>query len=166
VGNRRHSATANSHLFNIYSLLTNTSRVVIDAPTTLMLYAGSVGCEVVWHKNNSFRDAYKIVEIQSDLELLNLMAPEVIDHNSLKDYSDKMLGQESLKSPEELRNLFGWEEGGTRRISFMKKSLLNLLRSPYRFFKSKKADFGYLPSWNSRSVRRHTYRERHDKPTT
>jgi hypothetical protein len=162
VGNRRNSATANSHLFNIYNLLSNTSRIIIDAPTTLMLYAGTLGCEVIWHKNNSFRDAHKVVEIQEDLELLALMESEVINSDLLQAFAGKALGIENVKSPAELRNLFGWDEDGSRNFGVVKDGLINLIKSPIRLYKSKETEFGFLPNWNSRAVRRHTYGEIQD----
>jgi hypothetical protein len=109
LGHRRGSSSSNSHLVRIFHLLMNSKKIVIDFPTSLALYAMSVGSQIEWLKNNSYEQGLTLCDKTQNLELKAILEGEIQDTDLLKRYSLKALGSENLKTPEEIRRIFRWD---------------------------------------------------------
>jgi hypothetical protein len=136
LGHRRNLSSANSHLYRLFDLLGNAKEVHLDFPSTLLLYAMTLNCEVYWIRNSSFTLAEKFAIEAENSILIELLGLEKINPYKYKQFAFDCLGKTSLKSPQDLRSIFGWSNTGlgiSQKI-YRKSSALAAL--PYRFTKN------------------------------
>ncbi len=109
LGSRLHSASADSHLFNMFWILNNSKRVILDVPTTALLYAISMGCRISWHKNSNYHKILRDSKEREDFNLIELLTLEGSISDQALEIVSHELGHESMKSPKEIRMLFHWD---------------------------------------------------------
>ena len=135
LGHRRNLSSANSHLYRLFDLLRNTKELHIDFPSTLLLYAITMNCKILWIKNASFALAQELAATVNNTVLIEMLNLEQIDSSEYIQFALDSLGKDSFKSPEELRKLFGWSPRGLSiRQNIVRKSA-TLAALPYRFTK-------------------------------
>ena len=135
LGHRRNLSSANSHLYRLFDLLSNTKELHIDFPSTLLLYAITMNCKVIWIENTSFALAQEFAVTVNNTVLVEMLDLKQIDSSEYMQFALDSLGKNSFKSPEELRELFGWSLSGLSiRQTIVRKSA-TLTALPYRFAK-------------------------------
>ena len=135
LGHRRNLSSANSHLYRLFDLLRNTKELHIDFPSTLLLYAITMNCKILWIKNASFAIAQEFAATVNNTVLIEMLNLEQIDSSKYMQFALDSLGKDSFKSPEELCELFGWSPSGLSiRQNIVRKSA-TLAALPYRFTK-------------------------------
>jgi hypothetical protein len=135
LGHRRNLSSANSHLYRLFDLLRNTKEVHLDYPSTLLLYAITLNCEVRWIPNSSFTLAKQSAIAVEDSLLTELLGLEKINPSKYKQFAYEYLGKESFKSPKELRSMFGWSDAGLGIFQKIHRKSSSLAALPYRFTK-------------------------------
>lgn len=108
LGQRTNSVSAQSHLFRLYDLLREHKKLVIDWPSTLLLYAITMGCEIEFIKNDNLTKAIQLANEVNDFELEAILSTTFHSSGSLETYGMEKLGKNSLRSPNELAKLIGW----------------------------------------------------------
>jgi hypothetical protein len=108
LGERRFTLQAESHLYNLFQLICRAQIVVLDCPTTALLYAGHLECKIRWFKGLHFLAIQEQLKTYQNDKLVEYMKMESLEGPSFKNYCLEQLGVESQKSCEELRNIFGW----------------------------------------------------------
>ena len=106
LGGRLQSSSADSHLFNLFWILNNSKTVVLDVPTTALLYAITMGCSISWHKNKNYDSVLRDCVKRHDSNLISLLTITGETTQTIVEIANHELGLESLKSPEEIRALF------------------------------------------------------------
>lgn len=127
LGERRKTASADVHIFRLFDLLSHTRKVFLETPSTIMLYALSLGCEVSWLRTEIYERELSVLVQAENFELVRLMESACVRPELNLDYTLKELGHERMKSKEELRILFHWQNNVTyylHRILSPLKSLL------------------------------------------
>jgi hypothetical protein len=105
LGVRRGGSSSNAHLYNLFHLLNESDEVVIDHPSTLVLYALSMRKRVIWLRNSAFVQTISVLESMQDKKIISIMNGEINSVNDLETYALEQLGFENLKSKSELRCL-------------------------------------------------------------
>jgi hypothetical protein len=111
LGSRRDSFFADSHFTNLFWILNQTRLVVTEYPTSMVCYAISLGVDVKWFKNNSFREALEKATSIRQHDLVLLMSGEYAYSDDFIGYVNRVLGKDIMKSPEEIRDYFKWKPG-------------------------------------------------------
>ena len=137
LGQRSSSFISDSHLVRIFHLLKSVGRIRIDHPSTIVLYALTLGVEVDWVKNSVWEDAmFKAQEMGLD-DLVNLMNSTPSDSMSHTSLAFSKLGVESLKSRDGLRTTL---LGNTLRDRFLRTTFIpvgNILMFPLKLMRAK-----------------------------
>ena len=123
LGQRTNSVSAQSHLFRLYDLLREHKKLVIDWPSTLLLYAITMGCEIEFIKNDNLATAIQLANKVDDFELEAILSTSFHSSGSLETYGVTKLGKNSVKSPNELAKLIEWHSPG---LSSNLNSLINV----------------------------------------
>ena len=134
LGSRLKSSSADAHLYTMFFILLQAEFLILDAPTTAILYGLSLGCRVKWFKNASYSETLQSAIERNDLSILNLL--ENGEHFTQEEgfvFSMEELGHESIKSPQEIRSLFGWDKEGLKLKFRIRKLIEFLLKAPFRF---------------------------------
>jgi hypothetical protein len=105
LGVRRGNSSSIAHLYNLFHLLNESDEVVIDHPSTLVLYAFSMRKRVCWLRSSAFMQTISILESMQDRKIVSIMREEIESMNDLESYALEQLGFENLKSKSELRRL-------------------------------------------------------------
>jgi hypothetical protein len=105
LGSRRDSIFAIAHYFQLMTLLRSTKKVVSNYPTTLLLYAHTLDCEIAFLEDNNFESALNFSIIKNDSSLESFLKRDFIQPSSLDGYVNEMLGKDSFRSREELSKL-------------------------------------------------------------
>jgi hypothetical protein len=105
LGVRRGGSSSNAHLYNLFHLLNESDEVVIDHPSTLVLYALSMRKKVFWLRNSAFVQTISVLESMKDKKIVSIMNGEINSVNDLETYALEQLGFENIKSKSELRCL-------------------------------------------------------------
>jgi hypothetical protein len=132
LGGRLHSSSADSHLFNLFWILNNSKRVVLDVPTTALLYAITMGCDVSWHKNKNYDSILRDSIQRDDSNLVSLLTITGETTQTIIDIANRELGLESFKSPEEIRALFRWKSDANFSFFNYFVTLKYLFTLPYK----------------------------------
>jgi len=125
LGQRTNSVSAQSHLFRLFDLLRAHKKIVIDWPSTLLLYAITMGCEIEFLKTENLQIAVKAARTVGDIELEAILLRSHHSCGTLQNYAMAKLGQESMKSPNDLRQLLGWK---SNRFN---SNLISMLTLPF-----------------------------------
>jgi hypothetical protein len=125
LGERRGSSSSNAHLYNLFHLLNEADVVVIDHPSTLVLYALSMRKRVVWLRNSAFMGIISVLQNMQDRTIVAIMNGEIHSMNELETYALKQLGADNLKSKSELRSLIKKNNNFSR---IMMKMLASITR--------------------------------------
>lgn len=135
LGQRSSSFISDSHLVRIFHLLKSVGRIRIDHPSTIVLYALTLGVEVDWVKNSFWQDAvFKAQELgfHDLVKLMNSTSSDSLSHTAL---AFSKLGVESMKTREDLRTtLFG----KTRWSRFLRTTFIpvgNVLMFPLKLLR-------------------------------
>ena len=121
---RLRTASADSYLFSLFYLLLNTKQIVLDAPSTILLYAISLNCNVEFIQSTDLQKLIAISSAKGDVDLLTLLSGTA-SAKQLLEIANRELGQDFKLSPEEMRKLFFWENGLLNSL----KRLRSILRS-------------------------------------
>ncbi len=132
LGGRLHSATADAHLYILYWLLNNCKTVVFDVPTSALLYAVTMDCKISWHKNDNHKSRLSDAIMRNDDFLTTLMSFEGAPSQMIKVGVRAELGFESLKTPEEIRQLFNWNKSNISKFRRFYKPLKYLYTLPFK----------------------------------
>lgn len=124
LGQRTNSVSAQSHLFRLYDLLREHKKLVIDWPSTLLLYAITMGCEIEFIENENLTTAIQLANKVNDIELEAILSTSFHSSGSLETYGLAKLGNDSLRSQLELAKLIGWHSPG------LSSNLINLINIP------------------------------------
>lgn len=133
LGSRAKSSSANAHFYSLYHMLGNIKCLVLDFPSTMMLYAMTLNCEIKWFKNASYFSVLKEAKEKGSLKLLELMDDKQTTTQFRINFAEEELGRESLKSPQELRDAFGWHLNGLSVRTAVFRTFKSLVSSPYRY---------------------------------
>jgi hypothetical protein len=125
LGERRGGSSSNAHLYNLFHLLNEADVVVIDHPSTLVLYALSMRKRVVWLRNSAFVGIISVLQNMQDRTIVAIMNGEIHSMNELETYALKQLGADNLKSKSELRSLIKKNNNFSR---IMMKMLASITR--------------------------------------
>ena len=129
IGPRNSSFYSKSHFFNLFHVLTDSQLVITNYPTSLVCYAISLGKDVKWLKDDDFNDAYLSVELYGTESLRQVMRLEIVNASEYRSFAMAELGSDSVKSPNELRQIFFWNVGFRNRVKvflFLGRSASNL----------------------------------------
>lgn len=132
LGGRLHCSSADSHLFNLFWILNNSKTVVVDVPTTALLYAITMGCHVAWHKNKNYDSVLRECVDRNDSNLITLLTMTGEASQTINEIANKELGLDSLKSPEEIRALFRWKSDTSFSLFKYFITLKYLLTLPHK----------------------------------
>lgn len=132
LGGRLHSSTADAHLYILYWLLNNCKTVVFDVPTSALLYAVTMDCKISWHKNSNHITILNDSIMRNDDLLTALMSFEGAPSQMIKVGVGAELGFESLKTPEEIRQLFNWNISKISKFRRLYKSLYYFCTLPFK----------------------------------
>jgi hypothetical protein len=135
LGFRRDSLWADSHFFNLYYLLLDSKKLIINYPSSILCYAGSLSIPVKWHKDKDFEDFFSALD--KSYALSEFYGCETLPETKLKRFSLDELGAEFLKSPEEIRSLLYWNSGFAPRRKRVFHLLKTSLTLPLRAFNSR-----------------------------
>ena len=138
LGPRRRSSTANSHLFQLFQLLQQVEVLVTDYPTTLILYAASMGCQITWFKNSSHTAGIEMASRAKHFSVVDVLNQTSLMPFELHDFTLEHLGASSMKSVTEMRELFGWNEKGLTPARRTSKLAAGLLLAPSRYLDAKR----------------------------
>lgn len=138
LGSRTRSSSANAHLYTLFHILGNVKSLVLDFPSTMMLYAITLNCEIKWFKNATYFSVKREAEKLDSLKLLELMGDEQTTSEFRMEFADQELGRSSLKSPSELRDLFAWSTSGLKISHALYRTCRCLLSAPYRYLRREK----------------------------
>jgi hypothetical protein len=105
LGPRRDSIFAIAHYFQLMILLRSTKKVVSNYPTTLLLYAHTLGCKISFLEDVNFKNALNFAISRNDLSLQDFLKKNFDNPKDLDDYVNEMLGKESFRSKEELSEM-------------------------------------------------------------
>lgn len=125
LGVRRGGSSSNAHLYNLFHLLNESDEVVIDHPSTLVLYALSMRKRVVWLRNSAYIKIISLLENMQDQTIVSVMKGEISSTDKLETYALKQLGADNLKSKSELRSLIKKNNNFSR---IMMKMLASIVR--------------------------------------
>ena len=137
LGERRDNYFGTSHLCQLFFLMKETETVVIDAPSTALLYAISLKCKIKWFQNSSYMAALAHLRNKKDNELLEIMENGNTNLGFLDNFAANNLGIHSKVTPEEMRTLFGWNSYRTYGFHAATHILRSLLLVPYRLVKNR-----------------------------
>lgn len=133
LGSRLKSSSANAHLYTLFHLLSNVKCLTLDFPSTMMLYAMTLNCDIKWFKNVSYEMVKKeAIEIGS-YDLVEVLTAKELTKEFKSKFAEKELGRDSLKTPQELRTIFGWTESGLIARVAAARMLRCLLLAPFRY---------------------------------
>lgn len=107
LGQRSSSFISDSHLVRIFHLLRSVGTLKIDHPSTLVLYALTLGVKIDWIKNSAWDNAVVKSKELSLKGLFEFMHVTPADSNQYKEFALRNLGAESKKSRAELRLILG-----------------------------------------------------------
>lgn len=137
LGQRSSSFISDSHLVRIFHLLKSVGRLRIDHPSTIVLYALTLGVEVDWVKNSFWEEAVSKAEELELNDLVNLMNSTPSDSLSHTALAFSKLGVESVKTRDSLRTtLFG----NTLRDRFLRTTFIpvgDILVFPLKLLRTK-----------------------------
>jgi len=125
---RLRTASADSYLFSLFYLLLNTKQIVLDAPSTIVLYAISLNCNVEFIQSSDLQKLIAISSTKGDVDLVTLLSGSA-SAKQLLEIANRELGQDFKLSPEEMRRLFFWENGllnSLKRLRLILESLIAL----------------------------------------
>ena len=98
-----------------------------------MLYAMTLNCDIKWFKNASYEMVKKeAIEIGS-YDLVEVLTAKELTKEFKSEFAEKELGRDSLKTPQELRTIFGWSESGMISRVAVARMLRCLLLAPFRY---------------------------------
>jgi hypothetical protein len=143
LGQRSSSFVSDAHLVRLYHLFRTVSRVKIDHPSTLALYALTLGVEVDWIRNESWLESSEKAKALGLKELYEFMQSSPENSLAYSDYAFRKLGKSACKSRSELGQILGW--GGFLRgfIAASHGAISTLLLFFPRLFKIKMRQFKY-----------------------
>lgn len=134
LGSRLKSSSADAHLFSMFYILLQSELLILDVPTTALLYGFSLGCRIKWFKNVSYYESLQSAIARSDAPILELLEKgEHFTREEAFEFALKELGHESIKTPQEIRSLFGWGENGLKLTFRLRKFIEFCLKAPFRF---------------------------------
>ena len=137
---RLRTSTAESHLFNLFHIFSQSKTIVLDYPTTAMLYGLSLGCGIRWYHHSNFVNYRNYLVAQKKYELVHLMDNDDLSPEEKISFSLKKMGNDDVRDPEELRELFLWEN---LRINYRRrflKSSTDFCKLPLRLNSLRKFD--------------------------
>ncbi len=105
LGSRLQSASSESHLFNVFHILNSTKKIVINVPTSALLYAISLNCEVQWFKSEGYWSSLENAKNLQDEALVSVLENASISQTELMRFAMTELGLNSIKSPEDLASI-------------------------------------------------------------
>jgi hypothetical protein len=105
LGPRRDSFFAVAHYLQLMTLLKSTRKVISNYPTTLLLYANTLSCEISFIEDSNFESALSFAISENDVPLQTFLKKGFIGQKDLDDYVNEILGVSSFRSREELRKL-------------------------------------------------------------
>jgi hypothetical protein len=111
IGQRRNNFLADAHLIQLFHILRFTKKIVIDYPSTFFLYAVDMNCEIIWFKNHSWLSAVETSKTLSD-KRLKCILEENLNKGELDAYVQEILGNSDLRDPQELLEIFSWQNRG------------------------------------------------------
>ncbi len=120
LGPRSSSFYSKAHFFNLYHILVSAGLVVTNYPTSLVCYSLSLNKDIRWFKDEDFRDALHCVGLFGSSNLRDMMELDYVTAGDYKNFAMSELGFDSMRTPEELRDLFKWNSGlcNTLRVSW------------------------------------------------
>jgi hypothetical protein len=127
LGPRRITNLANSHYMQLYFLLKNTRLVKTNYPTTLLLYAHTVGCELSFIKDNDFLEALDFAKITEDLGLEHFLSCTFDTDEDLDAYVMGRLGSQSFRSLSEMESLLKFQASNYLLVRLI-YSVIQLIR--------------------------------------
>ena len=110
LGKRRNSSSADAHLYQVFHLLSKSELVITDYPTSLVLYALTLGCEVSWFKNSSYEVAIKKATLVNNTPLLEILNSKSLIPKHHVAFANENLGLACMLTPIEMKEFFGWSK--------------------------------------------------------
>lgn len=122
IGQRRKSYLADAHLIQLFHILRFTKKIVIDYPSTFFLYAVDMNCDVIWFENDSWFSALETAKTLDDKRLQYILESN-LTNGELNQYVQEILGKNDLRDPDELIEIFSWQNRGCN----LKRRAINTL---------------------------------------
>jgi hypothetical protein len=145
LGQRSSSFISEAHLVRIYHILRTVSIVKLDHPSTLALYALTLGVKVSWIQNSTWREASNRATDLGLFDLIDFMNSTPNESLDFVNYAYRKLGSSSIKSRKELRELLGWENKFSEIFKTFALSISTLVFFPARYLRINFLTRGRLP---------------------
>ncbi|CAN2171034.1 hypothetical protein MCEMRE249_00038 [Candidatus Nanopelagicaceae bacterium] len=135
LGQRSSSFISDSHLTRLFHILKATRELRIDHPSTLVLYALTLDVRINWVRNSQWEEAVALAWKLEMNDLVDLMTATPDTSCLFRSFAFEHLGEESLKSREDLKNILLMGGGYQSLVRFVVLPLLTLLNFPLRVFR-------------------------------
>jgi|688.fasta_scaffold456906_2 hypothetical protein len=136
LGQRSSSFISDSHLVRIFHLLRSVGTLKIDHPSTLVLYALTLGLQIDWIRNSVWEDAVDKSKKLGLVELNALMYATPGESNQHKAFALRNLGLESIKSKGELRLILGAKNGWDQLVSISIRPIKIIVEFPFKLLRN------------------------------
>ena len=132
LGARLRSSSSDAHLYVLFQILIQTKKIVLDIPTSALLYAISLGCEIEWYKSEEYTSYLTKAKIRGDADLAKIMENPNQSLKFLEAFIMNELGHESVKTAIALRRIFGWKKSGLSWAFRIHKAAHYFILVPFR----------------------------------
>lgn len=112
LGARLRSSSSEAHLYMLFQILSQTKKIVLDIPTSALLYGLSLSCELEWHKSKGYASYLCAAKTRGDTDIVKIMDCPNQPLKFLEAFTMNELGRDSLRTATELRRIFGWKNSG------------------------------------------------------
>jgi hypothetical protein len=135
LGQRSSSFISDSHLVRLFHLLKSVSQVIIDHPSSLVLYALTMDIRISWLRNTNWQKAIAVAKENGDINLENFLVSSTADSLKFKPYALAKLGKSSMKSGHELKKILMWDNSSRTKLHLFWIYSKTLFFFPIKFFR-------------------------------
>jgi len=136
LGQRSSSFISDAHLVRLFHVLKSCSRINIDHPSTLALYALTLGIEINWIRNKTWLESLQKAKSLGLDELCEFMQSNSKNSLYFTEYASAKLGRSSLKSRSELRQVLGWGNFPSGLMASFSTTMTTLTLFPIRIMRN------------------------------
>jgi hypothetical protein len=126
LGERSSSMLAEAHLLRLFELLQHIERIVLDHPSTIVLYALFLKKKVEWIRNDNWYEALRIAQSLNLESTLKLLVSSIEDPSAVRETVLDLLGNDLILTPDQMCDLFGWNQGKFESLRNVGSGLVDL----------------------------------------
>jgi hypothetical protein len=131
---RNKSISADSLYYSLYHLLSQSKKVIVDHPTSLLLYALSLNKAVdIVYKSHGSKFLQKRLTKTSDLMLIGL--GHLTNEQNIREFALRELGQDCMRSQQDISRLL-FCQGRKFSISILTFRILDFIKIPINIFRT------------------------------